>query len=449
MESVWYDFLTNNVLVFTVLIGLSVLIIMYVIKLFKEEEVRENMKSDKLTVYPEKKKDQSQGGKKKKKIVESRWTGKHDKYIYSHPWILTSLKGHTGKVLDMDFSSNGKFLASCDDAGAVFLWDTKNFALKDRKSLRVNIEFDHATSVKWSPDSKAFIISKFNENTVEVYKVDKKKDGWLTASKAFTFPKHHETDVISMDIAPNGKFIMSCSNKTDLVVWDLKGQKLAVLDTYLMNNTRAKISPCGKFIVVSGFSPDAKVWEVIFNKSGEFQDVKPIKELTLSGHTSGVYDVAFDVDSSHMATVSKDGTWHMYDTKVSYKLGENARLLKSGEYEKSGNTALIALSPNAEVLAIATSNNVALYSTWTTELDYKIENVYEDTITAIMFDSTGKYLLTAGDKQIRVFHNVTGYKCDIATAKEKLKENVTSATKERLLSLIKENQTFLDNIDHK
>lgn len=43
--------------------------------------------------------------------------------------------------------------------------------------------------VKWSPDSKAFIISKFNENAVEVYKVEKKKDGWLQASKALTFPK--------------------------------------------------------------------------------------------------------------------------------------------------------------------------------------------------------------------------------------------------------------------
>lgn len=43
--------------------------------------------------------------------------------------------------------------------------------------------------VKWSPDSKAFIISKFNENTVEAYKVEKKKDGWLQATKALTFPK--------------------------------------------------------------------------------------------------------------------------------------------------------------------------------------------------------------------------------------------------------------------
>ncbi|XP_050508502.1 transducin beta-like protein 2 isoform X2 [Diabrotica virgifera virgifera] len=446
MESVISDFLTSTVFVFSLLIGASGLLILYFIKTFKQEAVIEKTKNEKSTVYSEKKKDLPQAGKRKKKTVENRWTGKHDKHSYSNPWLLVSLKGHTGNILDMDFSSNGKYMTSCDDAGAVFLWDTKDFSSKDRKSLRVNIEFDHATHVKWSPDSKAFIINKYNENAVEVYKVEKKKDGFLTASKAFTFPKHHETDIVGMGIASNGKFIITCSNKTDLVVWDLKGQKMAVLDTYLMNNTCAKISPCGKFIVVSGFSPEAKVWEVFFNKSGEFQEVKPIKELTLGGHTSGVYDVGFDVDSSHMATVSKDGSWHLYDTKVSYKQGENARLLKSGQYEKSGNYALIALSPNAEVVAIATANDVALYSTWTTELDHKIENIYEGNITAIMFDSTGKFLLTAGDKQIRVFHNVTGYKCGIVTAKEKLKEHVTSATKERLEKLIKENQAFLDNI---
>lgn len=55
--------------------------------------------------------------------------------------------------------------------------------------MRVNIDFDYATLVKWSPDSKAFIISKYSENVVEVYKVEKKKDGWLQASKALTFPK--------------------------------------------------------------------------------------------------------------------------------------------------------------------------------------------------------------------------------------------------------------------
>jgi WD40 repeat protein len=41
--------------------------------------------------------------------------------------------------------------------------------------------------------------------------------------------------------------------------------------------------------------------------------VKRVFDLT--GHSSGVYDVAFDADSSHMATVSKDGTWKLFDTK--------------------------------------------------------------------------------------------------------------------------------------
>lgn len=32
---------------------------------------------------------------------------------HSHPWLVTTFKGHTSEVRDMDFSSNGKYLASC------------------------------------------------------------------------------------------------------------------------------------------------------------------------------------------------------------------------------------------------------------------------------------------------------------------------------------------------
>ena len=60
-----------------------------------------------------------------------------------------------------------------------------------------------------------------------------------------------------------------------------------------------------------GFTPDVKVWEVIFGKNGEYQEIKTAFSLT--GHSSGVYDVAFDSITSHMATVSKDGTWKLFD----------------------------------------------------------------------------------------------------------------------------------------
>lgn len=61
-----------------------------------------------------------------------------------------------------------------------------------------------------------------------------------------------------------------------------------------------------------------KVWEVCFSKSGEFLHVKRAFELT--GHSSGVYDFAFDTDTSHIATVSKDGTWKLFDTKSNNKI---------------------------------------------------------------------------------------------------------------------------------
>ncbi|RZC41645.1 transducin beta-like protein 2 [Asbolus verrucosus] len=189
------------------------------------------------------------------------------------------------------------------------------------------------------------------------------------------------------------------------------------------------------------------VWEVIFSKSGEFQEIKRVFEL--SGHSSGVYDVAFDSDSSHIATVSKDGTWKLFNINIEYKKGETPHLKITGKYQQAGNHSLIALSPNAEVVAIATGNSLAFYSTLTGHHDYTIDNIYSGSITSILFDAMGKYVLTGGDRCIRVFHNVTGYRCSIETAKEKLKQHQTSATRERLVKLIEDCEAFLDSIEKK
>uniref|UniRef100_A0A1Y1MZI9 Uncharacterized protein n=2 Tax=Photinus pyralis TaxID=7054 RepID=A0A1Y1MZI9_PHOPY len=370
------NFIEISTIFVTGFVGVCVLLFFYIVRLLNAENknVDDRGKHEKRSEQVEKKKESVVSKSKKKVSVEGRWTGRSDKQSYTHPWLLTSLKGHTSEVLDMDFSSNGKYLASCADDRTVLLWDVKDLHQKDHKSLRINVEFDYATFVKWSPDSKAFLIHKFNGNCVEVYKIEKKSDGTIgSASKAITFAKVYDDDVVGLGISSNGKFIITCSNKTDLVVWDLRGQQLARIDTYLMNTYCAKISHCGKYIVAAGFAPDVKVWEVIFSKNGEFQDVKRVYDLT--GHTSGVYDVAFDVDSSHIATVSKDGTWKLFDTKIDYKRGEDPHLKVTGKYQHGG-VAKIALSPNAEVVAVSSSSTVALYSTSNGQLRHSIEKVF-------------------------------------------------------------------------
>lgn len=54
----------------------------------------------------------------------------------------------------MDFSSNGKYLASCADDRTVRIWSTKDFLEREHRCVRANVELDHAVLVRFSPDSR-------------------------------------------------------------------------------------------------------------------------------------------------------------------------------------------------------------------------------------------------------------------------------------------------------
>uniref|UniRef100_A0A1B6D5Z2 Transducin beta-like protein 2 n=1 Tax=Clastoptera arizonana TaxID=38151 RepID=A0A1B6D5Z2_9HEMI len=432
----------------TIFIGAFVLVLVIVINFFRlPKQKRGKVQSPVRDPLPVKvPSDHVPNNKHKKKQPNEKWSQKLSKQNYTHQWMMTSLKGHTAQVNDMDFSSNGKYLATCAEDRVVFIWSTKDFINKDHKYMRFNIDFDHASHVCWSPDSKAFVINKVIENNLEVYKVTRKADGWVSSvTKAKTFAKQYEEETIGIGIAINGKFMMSCSSKNQMILYDLKGSVLAKVDTYLINTFSAKISPCGRFVAASGFAPDVKVWEVQYNKSGEFKQVKRAYEL--KGHTAGVYDFSFNADSTRMATVSKDGTWKVFDIKIEFEKGEDPHLLKTGSYKNLSNSAHLALSPNGEVLAIATGSSLYFFSTITGDCDKTISNIYNGNITKVLFDSAGDYVLTSGEKHVRVFHNVTGYRTTIASARQKLKMSGNSAaTKERLENMIKNAEIFLAKI---
>lgn len=72
--------------------------------------------------------------------------------------------------------------------------------------------------------ARAFITALANGNTIRVFKTSKKKDGTGTAvTGEFDFPVKHKTEIISIAIASNGKYIMSCSKDTTIIIWNLKG----------------------------------------------------------------------------------------------------------------------------------------------------------------------------------------------------------------------------------
>lgn len=135
---------------------------------------------------------------------------------------------------------------------------------------------------------------------------------------------------------------------------------------------------------------------------------------------------------------------------VEYHLGQLPRCLMTGNYTQSTANlpSQIALSQNADVIAIASGNSIEIFSTTNGVRDRVIERIYTGEIVAIAFDPLSKWILTAGDRFVRIFHNVTGYKQANDVARQKLKQTqITTATRERLTKLIEDNEEFLKKFE--
>lgn len=65
----------------------------------------------------------------------------------------TTFQGHSGNILALDFSINGKYMVSVSDDRTLRLWSVKDFATGN-KCVRVNVELDHGNFVRFSPDSR-------------------------------------------------------------------------------------------------------------------------------------------------------------------------------------------------------------------------------------------------------------------------------------------------------
>lgn len=143
--------------------------------------------------------------------------------------------------------------------------------------------------------------------------------------------------------------------------------------------------------------------------------------------------------------------WISFIFIVEYDRGQSPRCMLTGKYTVTvnSNPSIIAISSNGEVVAIATDSNVEIFSALDGHRDQYIENIYDGPINALIFDPLNKYFLTAGDRHIRVFHNVTGYRVTIEETKKKLKQSKTETTVKRLEQLIVDCEEFLTKIKEK
>ncbi|CAB3404244.1 unnamed protein product [Caenorhabditis bovis] len=365
-----------------------------------------------------------------------------------HLWFVTTLKGHTSNVVDIDFATGGKKFVSISDDRTAFLWDVRDFENKEHKCSRQVIEYDTPTHVSFAPDCKSVVFSMRRENKICVYRLVKKEG---TSSHHFShvenldFEKRHQPDITDIGIASNAKYLMTASTDNKIYLYDLRGSVLKCIDAKANSLHDCRLSPDGRFVIVSGFTPDVFVYEPIFSRDGNFQDAK--KVFNMSGHSSGVLAAAFNSASTRAVTVSRDGFWRIFDIDIRYNAGQDATILRKGRIEElaglSSENMRLAMSPSGNSFSISIGSNLMIFSSEDENKKFpELCELHDERISAIRYSSDGKLIATCGDKYIRVVRNVPEYhsivtkltrelpECTQETARRRIKEQIEEAKKE-------------------
>jgi WD40 repeat protein len=198
---------------------------------------------------------------------------------------LLTLKGHTDKVSSVAYSPDGRRIASGSWDDTVKVWD----ASTGQGLLSLRGHMGSVSSVAFSPDGRR-IASASLDRTVKV---------WETSTKQETLTFEGPPDEVNgVAFGPDGSRVLVGSREGLVTVWDAStGESLLILANHLgdpngeeITGTSVVISPDGRRIASWSKDRTVKVWDASTGRH----------LLTLQGHTDPVFSVAFSPDGTRV-----------------------------------------------------------------------------------------------------------------------------------------------------
>jgi WD40 repeat protein len=225
------------------------------------------------------------------------------------------LTGHTGPVLDVALSPDGRTAATASVDQTVIIWD-----LATRQPLATLA--GHAAiinGVSFSPDGR-LLATAGHDNLVKL---------WDTATgQVVATLTGHTSWVRTAIFSPDGRLLATESHDQTVMLWDVASRtRLATITDHRDAEFNGiAISPDGRTLAYTSGESTVILWDV----------ARRAIAAQLTGHAQQIHAMAFSPDGDTLATVSADQTLMLWDTNperaTAHICAAVARNLTRGEW---------------------------------------------------------------------------------------------------------------------
>jgi WD40 repeat protein len=295
------------------------------------------------------------------------------------PALLRGMVGHTGKVLDVAFSSDGRLLASAGYEGTIRVWD---LVAGIELAVLAGSGAGRVTCVAFSPDSR-HLASAHSEGTVGLWDV-------ATGTETAVLTGHTgEWWSVGVAFSPDGRLLAYAGRDATVQLWDVAATaEHAVLTGHAHSVGAVAFSPDGRLLATGGQDCAVRLWDM----------TTATEDAVLTGHAHGVGAVAFSPDGRLLASADYNGTVRLWDIPAA---DEHAVLTsQGGELWALG----VAFSPDGRLLAAADRDGMVRLWDTAAATEHAVLTGHADGVGGVAFSPDGRLLASAGhDRTVRLW----------------------------------------------